>query len=50
MRRSGISMQLRIDAQCALIDTQSGMVRGLARAVALALQFDQHAAARIIDP
>jgi hypothetical protein len=27
-----------------------GMVRGLARAVALALQFDQHAAAGIIDP
>src|SRR5690348_14035005 len=37
-------MTSRIDAQCALVDTRSGMVRGLARAVALALQFDQQAA------
>jgi hypothetical protein len=34
-----------IDARCALIDTRSGMVPALARVEALALQFNQYAAA-----
>jgi hypothetical protein len=38
-------LRRRIDARCALIDTRSGMVPALARVEALALQFNQHAAA-----